>query len=87
MRMMLPMMYEAIRCLDDGIISSAAEGDIAFIYGTGFPAFRGGIFYYMDSMGLDKLLEIAQQYEDLCSLYAIPQGLRDRVELNRNFYA
>ncbi|CDT30364.1 Fatty acid oxidation complex subunit alpha (Includes: Enoyl-CoA hydratase/Delta(3)-cis-Delta(2)-trans-enoyl-CoA isomerase/3-hydroxybutyryl-CoA epimerase; 3-hydroxyacyl-CoA dehydrogenase) [Vibrio coralliirubri] len=87
LRMMLPMMYEAIRCLDDGIISSAAEGDIAFIYGTGFPAFRGGIFYYMDSMGLDKLLEIAQQYEDLGSLYAIPQGLRDRVELNRNFYA
>ena len=87
LRMMLPMMYEAIRCLDDGIISSAAEGDIAFIYGTGFPAFRGGIFYYMDSIGLDNLLEVAQQYEDLGCLYAIPQGLRDRVELNRNFYA
>ncbi|WP_213865302.1 fatty acid oxidation complex subunit alpha FadB [Vibrio crassostreae] len=87
MRMMLPMMFEAIRCLDEGIFSSPQEGDIAFVYGTGFPPFRGGIFYYMDSLGLDNLVELAQKYEALGSLYAIPQGLIERANNNQSFYA
>jgi len=87
MRMMLPMMFEAIRCLDEGIIASPAEGDIAFIYGTGFPPFRGGLFYYMDSIGLNNLLEIANKYQHLGALYQIPQGLVERAKQNRNFYA
>lgn len=86
-RMMLPMMFEAIRCLDEGIIASAEEGDIAFIYGTGFPPFRGGLFYYMDTVGAAQLLEIAQQYTYLGSLYQIPQGLIDHAEQKRSFYA
>jgi len=52
MRVMLPMMFEAIRCLDEGIVASAAEADVAMIYGTGFPPFRGGL----DKIGAEKLL-------------------------------
>ncbi|WP_254068238.1 hypothetical protein [Vibrio aestuarianus] len=87
LRMMLPMMFEAIRCLDEGVINSAEEGDIAFIFGTGFPPFRGGLFYYMDQFGLQKLVETAKQYEKLSSLYKIPQGLITRSENNQSFYA
>lgn len=87
LRMMLPMMFEAIRCLDEGIINSAEEGDIAFIYGTGFPPFRGGLFYYMDNFGLQKLVEVAKHYEHLGSLYKIPQSLIERAENNQSFYA
>lgn len=87
MRMMLPMMFEAIRCLDEGVIASPAEADIAMIYGTGFPPFRGGLFYYMDQLGLDKLLEIAEQYKHLGALYEAPKGLLDRVQNNQKFYA
>jgi 3-hydroxyacyl-CoA dehydrogenase / enoyl-CoA hydratase / 3-hydroxybutyryl-CoA epimerase / enoyl-CoA isomerase len=87
MRMMLPMMFEAIRCLDEGVVASPAEADIAMIYGTGFPPFRGGLFYYMDQLGLDKLLEIAEQYKHLGALYEAPKGLLDRVQNNQKFYA
>ncbi|EAS43729.1 fatty acid oxidation complex subunit alpha FadB [Photobacterium profundum] len=87
MRMMLPMMFEAIRCLDEGVVASPAEADIAMIYGTGFPPFRGGLFYYMDQLGLDKLLEIAEQYKHLGTLYEAPKGLLDRVQNNQKFYA
>ncbi|UGA53666.1 fatty acid oxidation complex subunit alpha FadB [Vibrio sp. VB16] len=87
MRMMLPMMFEAIRCLDEGIISSPEEGDIAMIYGTGFPPFRGGLFYYMDKMGLAKVLEITKEYEHLGELYQAPEGLVSRVQNNQTFYA
>lgn len=87
MRMMLPMMFEAIRCLDEGVVASPEEADIAMIYGTGFPPFRGGLFYYMDQLGLDKLLDIAEQYKDLGELYQAPKGLLDRVQNNQKFYA
>ncbi|MGF1759346.1 fatty acid oxidation complex subunit alpha FadB [Photobacterium sagamiensis] len=87
LRMMLPMMFEAIRCLDEGVVASPAEADIAMIYGTGFPPFRGGLFYYMDQFGLEKLVQAAAQFKDLGALYEVPQGLLDRVNNNQKFYA
>ncbi|MDV5171767.1 fatty acid oxidation complex subunit alpha FadB [Photobacterium rosenbergii] len=87
MRMMLPMMFEAIRCLDEGIVATPGEADIAMIYGTGFPPFRGGIFYYMDLIGLDKLLEASEKYAHLGELYQAPASLVARVENNEKFYA
>ncbi|MDF2152814.1 fatty acid oxidation complex subunit alpha FadB [Vibrio sp. CAU 1672] len=86
MRMMLPMMFEAIRCLDEGIVASPSEADIAMIYGTGFPPFRGGLFYYMDQIGADKLLETAEQYKHLGALYEAPKGLIERAKNGKSFY-
>lgn len=87
LRMMLPMMFEATRCLDEGIIASPEEADIAMIYGTGFPPFRGGLFYYMDQMGLDKLVAAAEQFSHLGELYQAPTGLVERANNNQKFYA
>ncbi len=87
LRMMLPMMFEVVRCLEENIITTPEEADIAFIYGTGFPPFRGGLMYYMDHYGLDNLVSSAQKYEHLGSLYQIPRDLIDRAESNRPFYA
>ncbi len=41
-RMVLPMVNEAARCRDEGVVRSAADLDLALIFGTGFPPFRGG---------------------------------------------
>lgn len=87
MRMMLPMMFEAIRCLDEGIIASPAEGDIAMMYGTGFPPFRGGLFYYMDQIGLSKLVEASEKYKKISNLYHTPESLIQRFKNNQKFYA
>lgn len=62
------MINEAARCLDEKVISDARELDLAMIYGTGFPPFRGGLCKYADSIGLDKVVErlndFAKQYGD-----------------------
>lgn len=42
-RLFLPMVDEAVRCLHDHIVEEAWQVDFALIYGTGFPAFRGGL--------------------------------------------
>ena len=50
-RVLLPMLNEAVRCLDEGIIRSARDGDIGAVFGIGFPPFRGGPFHYLEQLG------------------------------------
>ncbi|PAW09358.1 fatty acid oxidation complex subunit alpha FadJ [Vibrio sp. V1B] len=87
LRCVLPMLNEAVRCLDDGIIRSPRDGDIGAIFGIGFPPFFGGPFRYMDQFGLkelvEKMNEFASKYGDR---YAPCDGLLTRAGENRNFY-
>jgi 3-hydroxyacyl-CoA dehydrogenase/enoyl-CoA hydratase/3-hydroxybutyryl-CoA epimerase/enoyl-CoA isomerase len=53
--MMLPMCTELARCLEEGIVGSAAEADLALLYGIGFPPFRGGVFRWMDTVGMQRI--------------------------------
>ena len=64
-RMMIPMINEVVLCLEEGIVATPAEADIALVYGLGFPPFRGGVFRYLDTIGLDRYVAMADQYADL----------------------
>jgi 3-hydroxyacyl-CoA dehydrogenase / enoyl-CoA hydratase / 3-hydroxybutyryl-CoA epimerase / enoyl-CoA isomerase len=68
-RMMLPLVIECSRCLEDGIVNTPVEVDIALIYGLGFPPFRGGPFRYADAIGLKNLCEKAAKFASLGPLY------------------
>ncbi|WP_193015773.1 fatty acid oxidation complex subunit alpha FadB [Proteus sp. FME41] len=85
-RMMIPMIYEVVRCLDEGIIASPAEADIALVYGLGFPPFRGGVFRYLDTIGLTKFVADAQQYASLGPLYQLPESLKQKAQRNETYY-
>jgi 3-hydroxyacyl-CoA dehydrogenase/enoyl-CoA hydratase/3-hydroxybutyryl-CoA epimerase len=61
-RTVLAMVNEAARCLSDGIIRSPRDGDVGAVFGIGFPPFRGGPFRYMDSLGIQI---VVQRLEDL----------------------
>jgi 3-hydroxyacyl-CoA dehydrogenase / enoyl-CoA hydratase / 3-hydroxybutyryl-CoA epimerase len=54
-RMVAAMVNEAARCLEDGVVADAGMLDLAMIYGTGFPPFRGGPLRHADAVGLAKL--------------------------------
>ncbi|MCF8779603.1 fatty acid oxidation complex subunit alpha FadJ [Vibrio sp. IRLE0018] len=87
LRCVLPMLNEAVRCLDDGIIRSPRDGDIGAIFGIGFPPFLGGPFRYMDQFGLKELVEkmnqLAEKYGDR---FAPCDGLLTRAGEGRKFY-
>ncbi|MEX2444124.1 MAG: 3-hydroxyacyl-CoA dehydrogenase NAD-binding domain-containing protein [Alkalispirochaeta sp.] len=65
-RAMLNMVNEAAYALEEDVVGSAEELDLAMIMGTGFPPFRGGLLRWADSLGTgeirERLQELAVQY-------------------------
>ncbi|WP_445005112.1 fatty acid oxidation complex subunit alpha FadB [Halomonas mongoliensis] len=87
-RMMVPLCLEAVRCLEDDIVASPAEADMALIYGIGFPPFRGGALRYIDAMGVEAFVKLADGLaEELGALYAPTEKLREMAAAGETFYA
>jgi len=85
-RTMLPMLLECSRCLEDSIVASPVEVDIALLYGLGFPPFRGGIFRWADSVGTTGLLKAAEKHKGLGALYAPTKQLTTLAGSGRGFH-
>jgi 3-hydroxyacyl-CoA dehydrogenase/enoyl-CoA hydratase/3-hydroxybutyryl-CoA epimerase/enoyl-CoA isomerase len=86
-RMMIPMINETIRCLEEGIINSPAEADLALLTGLGFPPFRGGVFRYVDTLGVAKFVELADQYASLGEIYQVTDKTREMAAKGASFYS
>ncbi|MDQ6981992.1 MAG: 3-hydroxyacyl-CoA dehydrogenase NAD-binding domain-containing protein, partial [Mariprofundus sp.] len=52
---LIPMLLEALNCLREGVVNDAEQLDAAFVYGIGFPPFRGGLLRYFASCETDEL--------------------------------
>ncbi|MDH3422925.1 MAG: 3-hydroxyacyl-CoA dehydrogenase NAD-binding domain-containing protein [Gemmatimonadota bacterium] len=63
-RLLFPMVNEAARLLDEGIVATAADVDLAMIMGTGFPPFRGGLLRFADTLHPRSLLEGTRELHD-----------------------
>jgi 3-hydroxyacyl-CoA dehydrogenase/enoyl-CoA hydratase/3-hydroxybutyryl-CoA epimerase/enoyl-CoA isomerase len=85
-RTMLPMLLECSRCLEDGIVATPVEVDIALLYGLGFPPFRGGIFRWADATSTPALLKAAEKYEGRGALYAPTRQLTTLAASGRGFH-
>lgn len=85
-RTMIPMIIETVRCLEEGIVASPSEADMGLIYGLGFPPFRGGVFRYLDTMGIDKFVQLADQYAHLGDLYQVTDGMRQLAANKGRYY-
>ncbi|WP_258542047.1 3-hydroxyacyl-CoA dehydrogenase family protein, partial [Klebsiella variicola] len=86
-RTMIPMINEVVLCLEEGIIASAQEADMALVYGLGFPPFRGGVFRYLDTIGIANYVAMAEKYADLGALYQVPQLLKNMAQQGTSFYS
>ncbi|MBL4830831.1 MAG: fatty acid oxidation complex subunit alpha FadJ [Aliivibrio sp.] len=86
-RCALMMLNEAARCLDEGIIRSARDGDIGAIFGIGFPPFLGGPFRYMDSVGISQIVDEMNQHAKKYGDRFLPCDiLVEMAENSRRFY-
>jgi 3-hydroxyacyl-CoA dehydrogenase len=55
-RLVLRMVSEAFRVLEEGVAQRASDIDVAMVLGTGFPDFRGGVLKYARDTGVDKII-------------------------------
>jgi 3-hydroxyacyl-CoA dehydrogenase/enoyl-CoA hydratase/3-hydroxybutyryl-CoA epimerase len=78
---------EAARCMEEGVLTDPADGDIGAIFGWGFAPFTGGPFSLIDAVGLDAFVRecdrLAQQYGER---FAPPKLLRDMAAKGESFY-
>ena len=63
-RMILPMINEGARILDEGIASRPGDIDVIWVYGYGWPVWRGGPMYYADHLGLGHIRDRLAFYAD-----------------------
>ena len=67
-RLVLAMVAEGARCLEEDVVAGPAELDLATVMGTGFAPFTGGLMRYADSRGT---AEVAARLRELCTSQAI----------------
>ena len=56
-RMVLVMINEAARCVEEGIVAGPEQVDLAMVFGAGFPPYRGGVLRHADTIGLQHVVD------------------------------
>jgi 3-hydroxyacyl-CoA dehydrogenase len=79
---------EAAYMIQEGICDRPQDMDLAMIYGTGFPPYRGGILRYADKWGLKNAYEKLQELEKQYGVRFKPAGLiKEMAESGKTFYS
>ena len=61
-RVVYALVNEGARILEEGYALRSSDIDIIYLYGYGFPAYRGGPMFYADTVGLDKVLARVEEF-------------------------
>ncbi|WP_432698119.1 fatty acid oxidation complex subunit alpha FadB [Marinobacterium sp. YM272] len=85
-RMMIPLCLESFLCLDEGVVASPAELDMALILGLGFPKFRGGALRYIDHVGADEFAARVEKWGAQGPLYRLPESFRAHCRGAKRFF-
>jgi 3-hydroxyacyl-CoA dehydrogenase len=62
-RLLFALVNEGMNILDEGIAQRPGDIDVVYVYGYGFPAWRGGPMHYADAVGLPQVLERVRAFE------------------------
>lgn len=85
-RLFMPMLLEATRVLEEGIVRSARDVDLGLIFGIGFPPFKGGLLFWADTIPGKELLETLKPFESLGKRYQPTELLKDMIAGGQAFY-
>jgi len=85
-RLFLPMVTEASRVLAEGIVRDPVDLDMGLILGIGFPAWRGGLLRWADSVGISQVVKDLQALESLGPRYHATPELQQLAASGRRFH-
>jgi 3-hydroxyacyl-CoA dehydrogenase/enoyl-CoA hydratase/3-hydroxybutyryl-CoA epimerase len=87
-RLMMAQVLEAVRALEDGVLTDIREGDVGAILGWGFAPWSGGPFSWLDMIGAVRAVEICETLRAAHGdRFATPALLREMAETDQTFYA
>ena len=84
-RLIIPMLLEALLVLDEGIVRDGRDIDLAVIHALGFPAFRGGLLAWADSLGAAEIVRRLEPLAPLGPLMTPPAHLLDLARTGGRF--
>ena len=77
---------EAVRCFEEGVLSSVADANIGSIYGWGFPIFKGGVLQFINDCGLNafkiRALELSYKYGER---FVPPNSIESMIKKDQIF--
>ncbi|HRO10645.1 3-hydroxyacyl-CoA dehydrogenase NAD-binding domain-containing protein [Amaricoccus sp.] len=86
-RLAMIQALEAVRALEDGVLTDIREGDVGAILGWGFMPWSGGPFSWLDILGAARAVEIADTLAaSFGPRFAAPALLRDLAGKGESFY-
>lgn len=85
-RLFLPMLTEASRILAEGIVRAPGDVDMGLILGIGFPAWRGGLLRWADSLGLPEVVKKLEKYLPLGKRFEPTEQIRKLAAAAKGFY-
>jgi 3-hydroxyacyl-CoA dehydrogenase/enoyl-CoA hydratase/3-hydroxybutyryl-CoA epimerase/3-hydroxyacyl-CoA dehydrogenase/enoyl-CoA hydratase/3-hydroxybutyryl-CoA epimerase/enoyl-CoA isomerase len=59
-RLILPMLLEATRVLSERIVRDVRDVDLGLVFGIGFPPFRGGLLFWADTLGPERIVKMLE---------------------------
>ena len=87
-RLMTIQSLDAYRCLEENVLTSPDDGDIGSIFGWGFPPWSGGVFSYIDTIGIKVFVERCDDFHKrFGERFKVPDSLRERANKNESFYS
>ena len=87
-RLMTIQSLDAYRCLEENVLTSPDDGDIGSIFGWGFPPWSGGVFSYIDTVGIKVFVERCDNFHKrFGERFKVPDSLRERANKNESFYS
>ena len=76
---MYPLINEGARILEEGIVERSSDLDLVWLYGYGFPRYRGGPMFWADSLGLAHVYETMKKFHEVQPDWLEPAPLLEQL--------
>lgn len=85
-RLLFRQMLESIKCLQEGVLRSVADGNVDSILGIGAPVWTGGFIQFVNTFGLERFAQRSAELSERCGpRFAPPELLLRKAEAGERF--
>ena len=85
-RLFMPMLLEATRVLEEGLVRNVRDVDLGLIFGLGFPPFKGGLLFWADTLGAATIIEKLKPWAELGERFEPTPLLEQMAQDGKKFY-